>query len=362
MMQAAQNMTPEQAQAMLDSLSPEEREQVEAQQRKMQKGMMDLSHLATELKPSEAEPDAEVSMHKVILALSSTPAMAVLGTDENELLGKTKTSEEARALLSKVEDKLEELGAFPVDALNDLPLVQWRNVVLLYWHMYKQADEAWVESENESLSGEVDHWRGGANQIATKLLIHCQMLLPQQRWVQPTLAVARTSALFANALWSHTDEAALAKMAKILEDDGLPPPKLSVTATVKPRDATEGTQEITAGLHVQCQVELTREHAAAAGEGTRPPCNNPQNMYEAYWLYVEGLKPEGTPNSLITAKPLAVTDLEAKVVTGEVVFQAPPVAGTYTLRAHIMSTSVIGVEMYTDVSFTVVDDDVPDLE
>ena len=71
--------------------------------------------------------------------------MAQLGTDENALLGSTKTHEEARALLSKVEDKLEELGAFPVDALNDLPPLQWRNTVLLYWHLYKQADEAWLE-------------------------------------------------------------------------------------------------------------------------------------------------------------------------------------------------------------------------
>lgn len=161
--------------------------------------------------------------------------------------------------------------------------------------------------------------------------------------MQPTLAIARTSALIANALWSHTAAGSLAKMGRILEEDGLPMPKLSIKATVKPRDATEGTVEITAGLHVQCKIELTREHAAAAGEGTRPPCNNPQGIYEAYWLYLEGLKPEGTPNSLILAKPLVVTDLEAKVVTGEAVFQAPPKPGTYTLRAHITSTSVIGV-------------------
>ena len=68
------------------------------------------------------------------------------------------------------------------------------------------------------------------------------------------------------------------------------------------------------------------------------------------------------PNSLILAKPLVVTDLEAKVVTGEAVFQAPPKPGTYTLRAHITSTSVIGVELQCDVCFVVVEDDVPDLE
>jgi len=346
---------------MLDALSPEERAQVEAKQQQMQKGMQDLGHIATQLKPADDDPDAEVSMHKVMLALSSTPAMQQLGTDENQLLGSTKTGDEARALLSKVEDKLEEMEAFPVDALNDLPQLQWRNIVLLYWHLYKQKDEAWFEENKDSLEAEVDHWRGGANQLATSLLIKAQMLLPQQRWVQPTLAVARVSALMANALWSHTESGSLAKMAKILGDDELPVPKLSLSATAKPRDST-GTEEITAGLHVVVKVSLAREHAAKAGDGTKPPCNNPQGIYEAYWLYVEGLKPQGTANSLIIAKPLVVTDLETKVVEGEAVFQAPPKPGTYTLRAHIMSTSVVGVELQTDVSFTVVEDDVPDLE
>lgn len=177
-------------------------------------------------------------------------------------------------------------------------------------------------------------------------------------------------------------------MAKILDEDSLPVPKLSLKATAKPRDAT-GTDEITAGLHVLVTAELTREHAAAPGEGTKPACNNPQGIYEAYWLYVEGLKPVGTPNSLIVAKPLVVTDLESKAVTAEVskkhpetstafrfsdasraqptltiqaVFQAPPNPGTYTLRAHVTSTSVIGIQLQADVTFTVVEDDVPDLE
>ena len=218
--------TPEQAQAMLDQLSPEERAQVEAKQQQMKKGMLDLGHLATQLKPCAEDPDAEVTMLKVMLALATTPAMEQLGTDEEALLGPTKTQDEARAALSKVEDKLEEFEAFPVDALNDLSPVHWRNAVCLYWHLYKQKDEEWTEAQKDSL-GEVDHWRGGANQIATKLLIQAQMLLPQQRWVQPTLTVARVSALVANALWSHTDPPALAKV-----NGGLPPPSCSSFARV----------------------------------------------------------------------------------------------------------------------------------
>lgn len=82
---------------------------------------------------------------------------------------------------------------------------------------------------------------------------------------------------------------------------------------------------------------------------------------EAYWLYIEGLKPEGTPNSLIAAKPMVVKNLDEEVIVDDVPFIAPP-AGTYTLRVHVISTSVIGIWLMTDVSFTVAEDDVPDLQ
>ena len=189
---------------MLDRLSPEEREQVAQQQQRMAKGMADLTHLVTKLKPSESDPDAVVSELSVIVALATTPAMKQLGEDEAQLLGPTIPGDKAKEALSKLEDKLEELEAFPKDALNGLPECEWRNAVLLYWHMYKpKLDEFAAE-----LPGEVDHWRGGANQIAIKLLVQSQMLMPQQRWVQVTLAVAKLSALMATALWSHDDAAA----------------------------------------------------------------------------------------------------------------------------------------------------------
>ena len=83
---------------------------------------------------------------------------------------------------------------------------------------------------------------------------------------------------------------------------------------------------------------------------------------EAYWLYIEGLKPEGTPNSLIAAQPLVVKDLEMQTIEAKVPFTAPPKSGTYTLRAHVCSTSVVGLEMSADVDFIVIEDDVPALE
>ena len=41
---------------------------------------------------------------------------------------------------------------------------------------------------------------------------------------------------------------------------------------------------------------------------------------------------------------------------------APPVPGEYKLRVHVTSTSVIGIHCTMDAGFTVVEDDVPDLE
>lgn len=53
---------------------------------------------------------------------------------------------------------------------------------------------------------------------------------------------------------------------------------------------------------------------------------------------------------------------QQKAVEAEIVFKAPMEPGTYTLRAHITSTAVIGVSLQADVKFTVVEDDVPELQ
>ena len=90
-----------------------------------------------------------------------------------------------------------------------------------------------------------------------------------------------------------------------------------------------------------------------------PP--NPQGIWEAYWLYVEGQKPEGTPNSLIVAQPIVVKDLEDAHAKQNVVFGAPPDVGDYKLTVYVVSTSVIGIDIRQDVEFKVVEDDVPDL-
>jgi hypothetical protein len=272
------------------------------------------------------------------------------------------TSMDNTAVQAKLEELAISTSVMEVGALDTIEKTQLRtmrrNILLLYWHLHRSTNEEFLMGLEDKQAKTLETQRGLANQLATTLLVRSQMLMPRQRWVQPTLAIARASALIATALWSHTDEAALALMAKHLQDeDSLPMPKLSLAATAEAKT----TSEIVAGTTMNATVKLTRQHAAIPGEGARPACNNEQGIYEAYWLYIEGIKPEGTPNSLIAAKPMVVKNLEEAVIVDEVPFVAPP-AGTYTLRVHVLSTSVIGVELTTDVTFTVEEDDVPALQ
>ena len=46
----------------------------------------------------------------------------------------------------------------------------------------------------------------------------------------------------------------------------------------------------------------------------------------------------------------------------EVIFGGTPTPGEFKLRVHLLSTSVVGVDRHEDVSFKMVEDDVPALE
>jgi len=338
---------------MLEQMSPEERQQVE----QVQKGMADLQHLAVALKPDSADPDAPVSNLTIVKVLSGAPMLCERMQQGWDKFGETVDD----AVLDRLEKALVEMGALEEGALSEC--AARKNVLLLYWHMNRTANEELAAT----FPPELDAMRSGMNQLATQLLVKAQMLMPQQRWVQQTLAVARVSALVANGLASHTDPAALAAMAKILEDPEtggpLPMPKLSVSARARPRNATEESEEseVTAGQQVLVTITVTREHAASPGDAA-PQATNPQGIYEAYWVYLEGLKPEGTTNSLITAQPMPVKELSQRTISTEIPFQSPPAPGTYHLKVHVLSTSVIGVELSAPCEFTVVEDDVPDLE
>jgi len=342
MVEAMKNMTPEQAKELMANMTPEQRAQME----RMQKGMADLAHLTEKLAPSETDPDVSVSLLRVIQALATSPIMSRLGEACDE------------EVLKKLEDGLVAAEQLEANAVASCSALERRNVLLLFWHM----NQSNLTELAAAVTPEVNHLRGGANELATQLLIKAQMLMPQRRWVQPTLAVARASALISNALWSHTDPKALAAMRTILEEDQLPYPKLTMEADAGSKASDGVDKECLTSQPVLVTLKVHRGHAAKPEEGPRPPPNNAQGIYEAYWLYIEGLKPQGTPNSLIAAQPLVVKDLEMKAIEAKVPFTAPPKAGTYTLRVHVCSTSVVGIAMSTDVAFTVTEDDVPALE
>jgi len=331
---------------------------------KMQKGMLDLKHIADKMKPNAENPDEKVSLLRVVRALASAPILAELPTEpaEQKEAAEAAAAEVTNDILGKLEKFFIKAGALKEGDLSDCDAIEGRNTLLLYFHMY-QSNPTMKELVAE-MPGGVEALRAYVNRQATNLLIKAQMLMPQQRWVQPTLAIAGASALISTALWSHTEEASLAAMTSILKEDSLTFPKLTLSAKCGPK-ATQGEgDEVPTGQQVLTVVSLKRLHASAPGEGTaEPPVpNNPQGIFEAYWLYIEGLKPEGTPNSLICAQPMVVKDLTADAITAEAPFTAPPVPGTYTLRVHVTSTSVIGVDLSYDVSFTVVEDDVPALQ
>ena len=105
--------------------------------------------------------------------------------------------------------------------------------LLLYWCLHRQdprlkalADgiSAAAVGDEEALAeacglGEKERAHASmALQMATKLLMQSQMLIPQQRWIQATLAVARASGLIANSLWSHTDAASLEAQSTVRDD------------------------------------------------------------------------------------------------------------------------------------------------
>ena len=62
----------------------------------------------------------------------------------------------------------------------------------------------------------------------------------------------------------------------MLQEDQLPFPKLSLSATAGPRSTQGEGDECMTGQQVLCTVRLTREHAKKAGEGAVPTPNNPQ--------------------------------------------------------------------------------------
>uniref|UniRef100_A0A7S3XB41 Uncharacterized protein n=1 Tax=Strombidinopsis acuminata TaxID=141414 RepID=A0A7S3XB41_9SPIT len=296
--------------------------------------------MAEALKPEKEDPNAELSVERVLLACASCPCML-------------------RAIPKDVPSKIDSLESamkeqnIPMEWLDQASGAVRRHAVAILWQLNRQ--RAGLKEKDSALDGATAQHASVAIQIATKLLMQAQMLFPHQRWVPATLAVARASALVANQLWSHTDLEAQVLMAKILKAEGLRRPKLRLEAVCEPKECLPNAK-------VAVKVMLLRHHRGYDGEEPPTPVS-PEGFYEAYWLYVAGIKDDPTvPNSLLAAQPMVVKDLNDSSIEASCGFTAPAETGKYKLRVHVLSTSVTGVDLTVDAEFEVSDDDVPALQ
>lgn len=187
----------------------------------MKSAMEDMGHMAKALSPDEADPNAEISVDRVLLAIATSPCMS-------------------RTIPKDAPSKIDVLEAALKAEKVDMTWVEQatgparRHAVALLWQLNRQ--RAGLKSQDEALDGMTRQHATVANQIGTKLLMQAQMLFPHQRVVPATLAVARASSLLANGLWSSNDLEAQVLMAKILKGEGLRRPKLRLEAVCEPKE------------------------------------------------------------------------------------------------------------------------------
>ena len=196
-LQAAQEAyakaTPEQRKAIqaaaMAQMTPEQKQQAEAAQR----GMQDMSAFCERIKPDPADPDKALSTCDMVTALASCPSFALIGEQVN--------AETVDAIERVLLEQALESDAAGLRDNTESPSMR-RNVLLLFWALYrhKVGDAVEVDAMSEQQLQR-------AKQLATKVLMQAQMLVPQQRWVQATLGVARMSSLLVNEVWSHDDDA-----------------------------------------------------------------------------------------------------------------------------------------------------------
>lgn len=148
----------------------------------------DLAFLSEALKPDPAAPKARTTNTTVISAISGCPGMSAIGAD-------------VEAKIEELEGALKRAGCL-TDQLDKLEGVPRRSALLIYWKLFQkepglmkelEAKPVKLDRKTEELSQEVVN-------MGTKLLMQAQMLVPNFRWIEATLAVARTSALIANQL------------------------------------------------------------------------------------------------------------------------------------------------------------------
>jgi len=383
-----EKMTQAQREQLLAQMPPELREQAKA----IEAAMADFGTICKAIGPPKDDPDRPISLLELVIAYAMAPSYNALGDhivpETLDAMERVLVEHEAFALSDLVvpaalaeeqaaeaagdaspkdlppppaaEDAAAKLSTLSVTetappAAPALDAAKRRNVLLIYWVMYmdKMGEDA------PKLDPRTNVQVGLVKSITTKLLIRCQTVLPMQcKLIQQSLAVANMSALFSNQLWSNDDPECKKRMVAILDETGGRMPEISLEGRCTA--AETGASTVMPGKKVQLDVTMLRNHAHGAGEEI-PECPNPQGIYEAWWCFVEGLKPHGTPNSLISAQPVVVKDLTQAMVETQVLFIAPG-AGKYQLRVHFCSTSIVGCYASVDVPFVVEDDDVPCLE
>jgi len=392
-------MTPEQrkaaAEEALAKATPEERKAMEAQQREMQKKMeqaspeersamaqdfhimKDVAAIVLQLRPKSADAEAlskPLSTVDVLVAMAECPSFESLTAAIKNLEADAQKAV-VRAFIALEQALLAhatEADAAALRAVKTKPEKK-RPLLLLLWALYQHKI-----GDALTLDEMMVRFYEGSRRLATQLLMRLQMMLPQQRLAQPTVAVARVSALLVNALWSHEDPECITRMRDILSppdkpEEAMPYPELHLRARTVLAMALEsgaaGSLEKESepcsclpGQLVAVQLELTRVHA---GQGVVSPdvadrTLNPQGIIEAYWAYIEGHTPKGS--TLLAATPLTVTSLATTQLPAISKFEAPKEAGTYAVTVHIVSTSVVGCDIAHKLSFIVQDDDVPALE
>ncbi|KAL1515720.1 hypothetical protein AB1Y20_002336 [Prymnesium parvum] len=285
-------------------------------------GLEDLHALSHALAPHPDAPDSPVTTFDVVRALSTCPSVK----SSLELQGMTSPTFEA------IEAWLLSRGTVDKAQLASLAPSERRAALLMFHQVERSHCPVDVDEESECVRRTVMY-------KAAKLLLQAQMLMPKNNWVQQQLAIARVSVLLHSWLRREPYEGV----------DTHPYPRLQLDVSVS---AHSGEGVIRPGSLVRVEMLLIREHAIQPEDSHAK--TEDRAALEAYWNYLEGVKPPGTPNSLLAAQPLVVTNPSQKALPAEVTFIAPPAPGTYALRVHIMSASVAGVELEQDVEFAVV--------
>ena len=134
LVEAMKSMTPEQAKAFMEQMTPEQKLQMQ----RMQEGMFDLKHLVEKMKPPEDDPDRPVSLLTVVKALCSAPLMNRTPHSEEEKAAMLAAVAECTDdVLASIEKACVEAGSLEAGSLDGCEEVEKRNVLLLYYHMHQ---------------------------------------------------------------------------------------------------------------------------------------------------------------------------------------------------------------------------------